>query len=61
MVTLESPSSRPLKFKGKSTDTKPKIKWGDLDIRNGETFFEFDTGEVYFYDKEIDDWIIPDV
>lgn len=59
MVTLEQPM-RPLAFKGKSTDTKPKVNWGDMKIRNGETFMEIDTGTVYFYDEEIEDWTLPE-
>lgn len=58
MVTLENPT-RPLLFKCKSTDTKPTEKWGDLEIFNGESLLEMDTGTVYFYDKDIEDWILP--
>lgn len=58
MVTLENPQ-RPLAFKGKSTDTKPTEHWGDLEILNGESFLEIDTGSVYFYDKDVEDWVLP--
>jgi hypothetical protein len=60
MITLDgSGSSRPLTFRGLSTDTKPTTVHGDLDIRNGDQFLEMDTGNVYFYNKETETWIQP--
>ena len=42
---------------GKSTDEKPTVTYKGLDIPNGAKFFEMDTKEVKFYDKDIEDWI----
>lgn len=43
------------KFKGLSTDTKPKVMFNDMGISGESTFFEKDTQEVFFYDT--DDWL----
>ena len=41
-------------YRGLSTDEKPKgRKRGD-----GSTFLEIDTGEVYIYDRENDEWVV---
>ena len=42
---------------GKSTDVKPKVTFKDHEIPNGAKFFEMDTQEVRFYDKDVEDWI----
>lgn len=47
-------------YAGKSTDEKP----GDDDEkkiyqRTGNIFIEIDTGDVYWYDEETEDWILP--
>lgn len=47
-------------YAGKSTDEKP----GDDDEkkiyqRTGNIFIEIDTGDVYWYDEEAEDWILP--
>ena len=57
MVTASN-TNHPITFYGLSTDTKP-AKWGDISIENGDTFVEMDTGDVYFYDKDNNDWIQP--
>lgn len=58
MVTLDkSDVNEPLSFKGLSTDTKPTVKYGNLPILNGSTFFEMDTQEVYFYNGATDSWL----
>lgn len=58
MITLDkSDVNGPLSFKGKSTDTKPTVKFDSLRITNGSTFFEMDTQDCYFYDGDIDDWL----
>lgn len=58
MVTLSMDNtSNELPFKGKSTDTKPKVTWKGQKITNGSTFFEMDTQEVFFYDEDQEDWL----
>ena len=58
MITLDqNDTSDALSFKGLSTDTKPTVKWDDLDIINGSTFFEMDTQECYFYDGSTNSWL----
>lgn len=58
MITLvKDDTTNELSFKGLSTDTKPIVKYDDLPIINGSTFFEMDTQEVYFYDEDTDDWL----
>lgn len=58
MITLsKSDVTEELSFKGLSTDTKPTVKFNDLKITNGSTFFEMDTQDVYFYDRGSDSWL----
>lgn len=40
-------------YRGLSTDTKPT---GQI---NGSTFYETDTGNLYVYDEEHDEWVCP--
>lgn len=42
-------------LRGLSTDTKPLSIETDL-IENGSVFIEIDTGDVYIYDLENQDW-----
>lgn len=44
------------KFRGLSTDTKPTIE-DYPEMSNGSSFFEIDTFDIYFYDKENGDWL----
>lgn len=44
-------------FKGLSTDTKPTDTWDETEIKNGSSFFEMDTQEVYFYDGDSKTWL----
>lgn len=44
-----------LELKGLSTDTKP-TKMGVFNIDNGSTFIEIDTGKIYLYDLENEEW-----
>ena len=37
---------------GKSTDTKPTEG-----AANGDCFFEFDTGDIYFWDEDTETWV----
>lgn len=58
MISLDkSDVNEPLSFKGLSTDTKPTVSYDSLTIKNGSTFFEMDTQEVYFYDGDSDTWL----
>lgn len=58
MVTLDkSDVNEPLSFMGLSTDTKPTVKFNDLAIKNGSTFFCMDTQECFFYDESNDQWL----
>lgn len=58
MITLDkSDVNEPLSFKGLSTDSKPTVKYNSLPIKNGSSFFELDTQEVYFYDGGTDSWL----
>ena len=47
-----------LEIVGLSSDDKPIETVGDYYIMNGSTFLEMDTGIVYFYDEEAQQWII---
>lgn len=42
---------------GKSSDTKPTVKYMGTKIDNGSTFFEIDTQKVKFYDADANRWI----
>lgn len=58
MITLsKNDVTEELSFKGLSTDTKPTVKFNDLKIVNGSTFFEMDTQDVYFYDGSSNSWL----
>lgn len=58
MITLvKDDTTNELSFKGLSTDTKPTVKYDDLKIINGSTFFEMDTQQVFFYNGDTDDWL----
>lgn len=39
-------------YYGKSTDEKPKA------ARNGQTFYEMDTCDIYMFDGETGEWLI---
>lgn len=41
-----------LEITGKSTDQKPTEN-----ISNGSSYIEIDTGKIYFYDKETEQWL----
>lgn len=55
MITLYRPANytnpRASEFTGRSIDTKP------VDVENGASYIELDTGRVYRYDKENNLWI----
>ncbi len=52
MVTAVN-NSRTYALRGLSSDEKPI----DLSIGNGTTFYEMDTGKMFFYDEENHRWI----
>ena len=62
MVTITSFGGKPitgiLEIVGTSSDIKPVESDNDCRIMNGSTFLEMDTGIVYFYDEEAQQWII---
>lgn len=43
-------------YRGLSTDEKP-ILANEKKVANGSTFLEMDTGKVFLYDEEHDEWI----
>lgn len=44
-----------VELRGLSTDTKP-TEINNKTIDNGSTFIEIDTGKIYFYDLENEEW-----
>lgn len=42
-------------FRGDSTDTKPTAD-GDNIIENGSVFIEIDTGTVFIYSRDNEEW-----
>ncbi len=44
-----------VELRGLSTDTKP-AEINNKTIDNGSTFIEIDTGKIYFYDLENEEW-----
>ena len=44
-----------VELRGLSTDTKP-TEISNKTIDNGSTFIEIDTGKIYFYDLENEEW-----
>lgn len=44
-----------LELRGLSTDTKP-TKVNNRDVINGSTFIEIDTGKIYIFDKDNQEW-----
>ena len=49
--------SQPMELYGLSTDTKPTVKFKNTKIENGSSFLELDTGDLFLYDGENDQWI----
>lgn len=43
-------------FSGLSTDTKPTGEVDGMTIRNGSSFFEMDTKQLFYYDAESETW-----
>ena len=44
-----------VELRGLSTDEKP-TEINDTPIENGSTFIEIDTGKIYLYDLENEEW-----
>ena len=44
-----------VELRGLSTDTKPTVFNGKT-IENGSSFIEIDTGKIYLFDKESQEW-----
>lgn len=42
-------------FRGLSTDEKP-TSWKDSQVENGSAFIEIDTGDVYMYSLDTQEW-----
>lgn len=53
--TVYDENNSTFKFKGLSTDTKPKGIFHNRGISGESSFFEKDTQQVFFYDN--DDWL----
>ena len=47
----------PIELAGLSTDEKPKKEFESYPILNASTFFEMDTGNLYWYDEDSEAWI----
>jgi hypothetical protein len=45
-----------LELRGLSTDTKPTDEVNNTKIDNGSIFIEIDTGKVYMFDLENEQW-----
>ena len=55
VITNKEGEFKGLEFRGLSTDTKPTQIDGK-DIPNGTLFIEIDTGKVFLYDLENEEW-----
>lgn len=64
MVTIYESKNREVKgeveainveLRGLSTDTKP-TEVNEREVGNGSTFIEIDTGKIFFYDAENEQW-----
>lgn len=56
--TLAEENLLQVELRGLSTDDKPTVLTnGEID--NGSVFIEIDTGDVYLYDGENEEWLLP--
>lgn len=53
--STENGEVKSLEFRGLSTDTKPSEINGKK-INNGSIFIEIDSGKIFFYDLENEQW-----
>lgn len=44
---------------GKSTNIKPVNDVNGNVFRTGDSYVEIDTADVYFFDEEVNDWVLP--
>lgn len=42
---------------GLSTDTKPTTQYSGIEIKNGSTYLEMNTGKVYIFNEEGSVWL----
>ena len=52
---LKNGKGSAIEIRGLSTDTKPTTLNNEA-INNGSTFIEIDTGKIYLYDLENEEW-----
>ena len=52
MITKVKTAEKPAEYYGLSTDTKPTDG-----VDNGAFFVEMDTGKLYLFDAEGDEWL----
>ena len=64
MLTIRKEENQPLRggedsifveIRGLSTDDKP-TEYYDKEIGNGSTYIEIDTGKIYMYDADTEEW-----
>lgn len=55
LITNNKGEVKGLEFIGLSTDEKP-TELDNQDILNGSVFIEIDTGSIYLYDLENEEW-----
>lgn len=55
VITNNEGEAKALEFRGLSSDTKPTQLDGET-IANGSVFIEIDTGKIFFYDLENEQW-----
>lgn len=54
-ITRKGMEAKEMELRGKSTDTKP-TEIDDEVITNGTTFIEIDTGSVFVFDEDNQEW-----
>lgn len=55
LKTTKRGETSAIELRGLSTDTKP-LEFNGKTIDNGTTFIEIDTGKIYLYDLENNQW-----
>lgn len=54
-ITRKGMETKEMELRGKSTDTKPTEIDNEV-ITNGTTFIEIDTGSVFVFDEDNQEW-----
>lgn len=54
-ITRTEGETKEIELRGLSTDTKP-TELDEKSIANGTTFIEIDTGKIYLFDLENEEW-----